>query len=83
MSQSVLPLISERDYPRFQEMIRELGTTSYEEWRDDYAKAVAYRRARNGVREVPVLPEEFDGWLWNKQQAPHLELLWEFAESKT
>jgi hypothetical protein len=82
VSQSVLPFVSERDYPRFQQIIPELAATSYEEWSDDHAKAVAYRRSRNGVREVPVLPDEFDIWLRNSKQSPHLELLWEFAESK-
>ncbi len=80
MPPSALPFISQRDYPRFQQIIGELVQTSYEEWADDHAKSVAYRRTRNGYMEVPILPYEFEGWLKQTSQASHLELLWVFAE---
>ena len=82
MSPSALPLISEHDYPAFQQMIAELRQTDYEEWREDHAKSIAYRRSRNGSVEVPVSPDEFDGWLKETGQPCHLELLWAFAEAK-
>ncbi len=82
MSPSALPLISERDYPMFQRMIRELIHTSYEEWLDDHEKSIAYRRPRNGFVEIPVSPEEFERWVKAKQDAAHLEMLWAFAEDK-
>ena len=82
MSPSALPLISEQDYPRFQQIIQELRHTSYEEWHDDHLKSIAYRRPRNGFEEIPVSPAEFDGWLKEHRQAVHLELLWAFAEGK-
>ena len=82
MVPSALPLISEQDYPRFQQMIRELLDTPYEEWRDDHAKSIAYRRSRNGSREISILPDEFAAWLKENQIAAHLELLWTFAEAK-
>jgi hypothetical protein len=82
VSPSVLPLISSRDYPRFQQIIRELADTTYEEWQGDHAKAVAYRKSHNGFKEVPVTADEFDRWLKKTQQAAHLELLWVFAEEK-
>ena len=82
MSPSALPLISERDYPTFQQIIAELRQTEYEEWREDHAKSMAYRRSRNGSVEVPVSPDEFDGWLKETGQRSHLELLWAFAEAR-
>ena len=82
MSPSVLPLISERDYPAFQQMIAELRQTEYEEWLEDHAKSIAYRRSRNGSVEILVSPDEFDGWLKETGQPCHLELLWAFAEAR-
>ena len=82
MPPSALPLISEQDYPRFQQIIQELRHTTYEEWHDDHMKSVAYRRPRNGFEEIPVSPAEFDTWLKEHRQLVHLELLWVFAESK-
>ncbi len=82
MPPSALPLISQRDYPKFQQIIGELAQTPYEEWAEDHAKSTAYRRARNGYMEVPLHPEEFEGWLKQTRQAGHLELLWVFAEEK-
>ena len=82
MSPSALPLISARDYPGFQQMIAELRQTEHEEWLDDHAKAIAYRHSRNGSVEIPVSPDEFDGWLKETGQPCHLELLWAFAEAK-
>jgi hypothetical protein len=82
MPPSALPLISQRDFPRFQQIIGELVQTPYEEWADDHAKAIAYRLSRNGYMEIPVLPEEFEAWLTQTNQAAHLELLWVFAEEK-
>jgi hypothetical protein len=82
MSPSILPLISERDYPAFQRMIPELRHTDYEEWADDHRKAIAYRQSRNGFVEIPFSPAEFDGWLHVKKEAAHMELLWAFAEHK-
>lgn len=63
-------------------MIPELQNDSYEEWIDEHRKAVAYRRQRNGSTDIPVSPEEFDGWLKETNQAAHLELLWVYAEDK-
>ena len=80
MLPSALPFISQRDYPRFQRIIGELVQTTYEEWAEDHAKSTAYRRSRNGYTEVPVLPDEFEGWLKQNRLAAHLELLWAFAE---
>jgi len=82
MVPSALPLISKHDYPRFQQMIRELLNIHYEEWCDDHARSVAYRRTRNGSREIPISPDEFAAWLTDNQTAAHLELLWTFAEAK-
>jgi hypothetical protein len=81
MSPSALPLISERDYPAFQQMIAELRQTEYDEWTEDHAKSIAYRRLRNGSVEIPVSPDAFDGWLKATGQSCHLELLWAFAEA--
>ncbi len=80
MPPSVLPLIREPDYARFQQMIPELQTVSYAEWRDDHQKAVAYRKTRNGSKNVPVSPAAFDEWLRVNRWAAHLELLWAYAE---
>jgi hypothetical protein len=63
-------------------MIPELQNDSYSEWVDEHKKAVAYRRPRNGSTDIPVSPEEFDGWLKATKQAAHLELLWVYAEGK-
>ncbi len=82
MSPSILPLISERDYPRFQQIIGELRATSFEEWHEDHAKSVAYRRPRNGYIEICISPDEFDTWLKENDKTSHLELLWAFAEDK-
>jgi UDP-N-acetylglucosamine transferase subunit ALG13 len=82
MSQSALPLISERDFPAFQRMIPELRHTDYAEWLDDHKKAIAYRQPRNGYVEISFSPEEFDGWLKAKKEEAHMELLWAFAEDK-
>jgi hypothetical protein len=82
MVPSALPLISKQDYPTFQQMIRELLNTPYEEWHDDHARSVAYRRSRNGSREISISPDEFVAWLNENQTAAHLELLWTFAEAK-
>jgi hypothetical protein len=82
MSPSALPLISEPDFPTFQQMIAELRQTEYKEWLEDHANAIAYRRSRNGSVEIPVSPDEFDGWLRETGQSCHLELLWAFAEAK-
>jgi hypothetical protein len=82
MSPSALPLISARDYPGFQQMIAELRQTEHEEWLDDHAKAIAYRRSRNGSVEIPVSPDEFDGWLKETGQPCHLELLWGLCRSQ-
>lgn len=80
MTPSCLPLITESDYPAFQRMIRELMHVSYQEWRDDHLKAVAYRRSRNGSREIALSPEAFDSWLRENRQEAHLELLWSCVE---
>jgi hypothetical protein len=80
MSPSALPLISQSDYPAFQQIIRELAYTSYQEWAEDHAKSVAYREARNGSREIPISPAEFQRWLDVNRQTAHLELLWVCAE---
>jgi hypothetical protein len=82
MSPSALPLISERDYPAFQRMVPELRHTDYAEWSDDHGKAIAYRQSRNGSVEIPLSPEAFEGWLKEKRQVAHMELLWVFAEDK-
>lgn len=82
MQPSVLPLISETDYPGFQRLIGELVHTSYQEWREDHLKAVAYRTTRNGSQEVPISPREFDQWLQQNEMTPHLELLWTCTEEK-
>jgi hypothetical protein len=82
MVPSALPLISKHDYLRFQQMITELLATPYEEWRDDHAKSIAYRRSRNGSREISISPDEFAAWLKDNQTAAHLKLLWTFAEAK-
>jgi hypothetical protein len=80
MTPSCLPLIIESHYPGFQRMIKELMHVSYQEWREDHVKAVAYRRSRNGSREVPIAPEEFDSWLKKNGLEAHLELLWSCIE---
>jgi hypothetical protein len=82
MPPSALPWIEETDYPRFQRVIAELQHTSYEEWAEDHRKAVAYRTPRNGSTDIPVSPDQFDLWLKQTQQAPHMELLWVYAEEK-
>nr|WP_294507379.1 hypothetical protein [uncultured Rhodopila sp.] len=82
MSPSALPLISEQDYPVFQQMIGELRQTTYEEWHEDHTKSIAYRRSRNGFAEIGVSPGEFDKWLKDNNKTGHLELLWVFAEDK-
>ena len=82
MSPSVLPLISESDYPAFQRKISDLAHISYDEWLDGHAKAVAYRQPRNGSREIPVSPQEFELWLRCNNQTAHMELLWACAEDK-
>lgn len=82
MSPSPLPLIEEVDFPRFQRMIAELRNVTYEEWTDDHRRAIVYRVPRNGFKEVPVSPEEFDLWLKQTRNVAHLELLWAFAEEK-
>jgi hypothetical protein len=82
MVPSALPLISREDFPKFQQIIRELLATTYEEWCDDHDKSVAYRRTRNGSREIRISPDEFAPWLKETQTAAHLELLWTFAEAK-
>jgi hypothetical protein len=66
----------------FQRLIPELKNDTYSEWIDEHRKAVAYRRPRNGSIDVPVSPDEFDGWLKETKQAAHLELLWVYAEDK-
>jgi hypothetical protein len=80
MPPSVLPLLREPDYPRFQQMIPELQTVSYAEWQGDHQKAALYRRSRNGSKDVPVSPDAFADWLKATRQAAHLELLWTYAE---
>jgi hypothetical protein len=80
MTPSCLPLISETDYPGFQRMIKELMHVSYQEWRQDHLKAVSYRQSRNGSREVPITPAEFDSWLNKNRLDAHLELLWSCVE---
>jgi hypothetical protein len=80
MTPSCLPLITESDYPAFQRMIKELVHVSYQEWRDDHLKAVAYRQGRNGSREIALSPEAFDAWLKKNQLEAHLELLWSCVE---
>ena len=82
MSPSALPWFEEADYPRFQQMIPELKNDSYAEWVEEHRKAVAYRRPRNGSRDIPVSPHEFAAWLRETDQEAHLELLWVFAETK-
>jgi hypothetical protein len=82
MLPSVLPLISETDYPAFQRRIADLANITYEEWTDGHAKAIAYRRTRNGSIEIAVNPVEFDLWLVNQGKTPQMELLWVFAEEK-
>jgi hypothetical protein len=82
MSPSVLPWFEEADYPRFQRMIPELQNDSYSEWIDEHTRAVAYRRTRNGSRDISISPDEFDEWLKTTKQAAHLELLWVYAEYK-
>jgi hypothetical protein len=82
MIPSPLPWISKADYPAFQRLIRELLNTSYEEWRSEHQKAVAYRQSRNGSTDIPVSPGELVDWLLQRRMAPHLEMLWEFAEAK-
>jgi hypothetical protein len=80
MTPSCLPLIKESDYPAFQRMIRELMHVSYQEWRDDHLKAVAYRQSRNGSREIALTPDAFDFWLKQNRLEAHLELLWSCVE---
>ena len=80
MTPSCLPLISETDYTGFQRMIKELMHVSYQEWQQDHAKAVSYRKSRNGSREISVTPAEFDAWLKRHRLDPHLELLWSCVE---
>ena len=63
-------------------MVPELLNLSYDELRDDHAKAVAYRRSRNGSVEIPITAGEFEGWLKEHRTAAHMELLWVFAEDK-
>jgi hypothetical protein len=77
---SCLPLIRETDYPGFQRMINELMQVTYEEWQQDHAKAVSYRNSRNGSREIPITPSEFDAWLKKHRLDAHLELLWSCVE---
>jgi hypothetical protein len=80
---SSLPLISEADYPGFQQMIPELDQVSHDEWSQDHVKAVAYRKPRNGSHEVAISPPEFDMWLKQNKMTAHLELLWACVEDKT
>jgi hypothetical protein len=82
MPQSALPLITELDYPEFQRIIQELRHVSYPEWSEEHDKAVAYRRTRNGSREIAISPEEFSSWLKEHQATAHLELLWVCVEDK-
>jgi hypothetical protein len=82
MPPSILPLISEGDYPAFQQKISDLVHITYEEWMDGHARAIAYRRVRNGSTEIPVCPREFDAWLINHEKTAQMELLWVFAEEK-
>ncbi len=82
MGPSILPLIAEVDYAAFQRMIAELIAVSYQEWQDDHLKAIAYRRSRNGSREVAISPQEFEWWLRENRMAAHLELLWACVEDK-
>ena len=83
MSPSALPLIAEDAYPSFQRLIPELLHTTYEEWLSDHRTSIAYRQSRNGSTEIPVHLDEFDRWLKEHREAPHLELLWAFAEDRT
>jgi hypothetical protein len=80
MTPSCLPLISETDFPSFQRMIPELMHVSYQEWQQDHAKAVSYRKSRNGSREVAITPAEFGSWLKKNRLDAHLELLWSCVE---
>jgi hypothetical protein len=80
--QSALPLLTESDYPGFQRLIPELRDISYQEWSEEHQKAVAYRRSRNGSREIAVSPEEFSRWLQDNAMTAHLELLWACIEDK-
>jgi hypothetical protein len=82
MPPSILPLISEHDYPAFQRRISDLVHISYDEWMDGHARAIAYRRLRNGSSEVTVSPDEFDLWLKTHRKTAHMELLWVCAEDK-
>jgi hypothetical protein len=82
MPPSALPWFEEADYPRFQQMIPELRNDSYSEWIEEHRKAVAYRRPRNGSRDIVISPKEFADWLEETQQEAHLELLWVYAEAK-
>lgn len=80
MTPSCLPLITESDYPAFQRMVTELMQVSYQEWRDNHLKAVAYRRSRNGSHEIALTPEAFNSWLKKNRVEAHLELLWSCVE---
>lgn len=82
MPQSALPLIAQFDYPGFQQIIPELRQISYGEWSEEHGKAVAYRRTRNGSREIAISPEEFNLWLKANALTAHLELLWACVEDK-
>ncbi|WP_428487770.1 hypothetical protein [Rhodopila sp.] len=82
MSPSVLPLISEHDYPGFQKIVVELRHTSYEEWLRDHEASKTYRKSRNGSQEIPISPQAFQEWLKARNEPAHLELLWVFAEDE-
>ena len=80
MPPSILPLISEEEYPGFQHLIPEITAVTYEEWQQDHNKAVAYRKTRNGSQEVPISAQDFDWWLKQNRLEAHLELLWVYVE---
>ena len=82
MPPTVLPWLTEGDYPRLQSLIPELQKVTYAEWADDHRRAMLYRQSRNGSVDIPVSPEAFDAWAREAGQAIHLELLWIYAEAK-
>jgi hypothetical protein len=82
MLPTVLPCITEAEFPSFQALIPELQKVLFTEWEDDHRKAVAYRQLRNGSTNVPVCPVAFAAWLRETGEPAHLELLWAYAEEQ-
>jgi hypothetical protein len=78
MSDEVLPLIAEADYPAFQEVIGELPGT-YEEWHRVHAAERARRRTPDGASptDIPISIAEFIGFREERSEQPaNIRMLW-------